>query len=133
VGWCGGEEKRWCGGEGGGGSYTRARARLSDEMLLPIYTHAHIPHTHASIISADTFTRWRTHYLAHGSFRLDRRGRFTSGFLLRHDDLKLSLTRYLLSRVKKDISISEVRCLPACLPCLPTLTPLTTTHRHVIL
>ena len=87
--------------------------------LLVLHTHTYTHTPHPGIKSADTFTRWRTHYLTHGSFRPDRRGRFTSGFLLRHDDLKLALTRYLLSKVKRDINISEVRCLPVCLPAHP--------------
>ena len=86
-------------------------------LHLACLYHTHTPHP--GIKSADTFTRWRTHYLTHGSFRPDRRGRFTSGFLLRHDDLKLALTRYLLSKVKRDINISEVRCLSVCLPVHP--------------
>ena len=76
------------------------------------------------IKSADTFTRWRTHYLSHGSFRRDRRGRFTSGFMLRHDDLKLALTKFLLSKLKKDINISDVSLLAcACIPLSPSPSP----------
>ena len=47
--------------------------------------------------------------MSNGCFRPDRRGRFTAGFLLRHDDLKLQLTQWLLGRVKRDINISDVR------------------------
>ena len=57
----------------------------------------------------DTFTRWRKYYLTNGCFRPDRRGRFTAGFLLRHDDLKLALSQWLLGRTKRDINISDVR------------------------
>ena len=46
--------------------------------------------------------------MLHGRFSPDRRGRFTSGFLLRHDDLKILLTQWLLGRVKRDINISDV-------------------------
>ena len=56
----------------------------------------------------DTFTRWRKHYMLNGYFQPDRRGRFTSGFLLRHDDLKEQLRQWILGRIKKDINILDV-------------------------
>ena len=43
-----------------------------------------------------------------GCFRPDRRGRYTSGFLLRHDDLKDKLRQWILGRMKKDINILDV-------------------------
>ena len=57
----------------------------------------------------ETFTRWRKYYLTNGCFRPDRRGRFTTGFLLRHEDLKLALTQWIMGRTKRDINISDVR------------------------
>ena len=67
------------------------------------------PPTHPlGIKDVDTFTRWRKYYFKNGCFRPDRRGRFTAGFLLRHEDLKLTLTQWLLARSKRDINISDV-------------------------
>ena len=63
----------------------------------------------AGIKDANTFTRWRNFYMSHGCFEPDRRGRFAAGFLLRHDDIKSTLTQWLLGRVKRDINISDVR------------------------
>ena len=60
------------------------------------------------IKDVDTFTRWRKYYFKSGCFRPDRRGRFTAGFLLRHEDLKQTLTQWLLARSKRDINISDV-------------------------
>ena len=72
------------------------------------HTHTHtLTHT-PGIKDADTFTRWRKHYMRTGCFRPDRRGRFTSGFLLRHDDLKDKLRQWILGRMKKDINILDV-------------------------
>ena len=68
--------------------------------------HAHM---HAGMKDPSTFTRWRNFYMSHGCFEHDRRGRFAAGFLLRHDDLKSTLTQWLLSSVKRDINISDVR------------------------
>ena len=64
---------------------------------------------HAGIKGPRTFTRWRNYYMSHGRFEPDRRGRFAAGFLLRHDDIKSTLTQWLLARVKRDINISDVR------------------------
>ena len=88
-----------------------------------------IPHVHPltrplGIKNVDTFTRWRKYYLSNGCFRPDRRGRFTAGFLLRHDDLKNTLTQWLLGRVKRDISISDVRV------CVLIVYTHTHTHTH---
>ena len=80
--------------------------------------------TTTGIKDPDTFTRWRKFYMSNGCFQPDRRGRFSSGFLLRHDDLKLELTKWLLGRLKRDINISDVR-ISCFLPCL-----LTYTHKH---
>jgi len=76
----------------------------------------------------DTFTRWRKHYMTTGYFQPDRRGRFTSGFLLRHDDLKDKLRQWLLGRLKRDININDV-----CGAChthmiIPTYPPTVTPH-----
>ena len=64
---------------------------------------------HAGIKDPNTFTRCRNFYMSHGCFEPDRRGRFSAGFLLRHDDMKRALTKWLLARVKRDINISDVR------------------------
>ena len=69
------------------------------------------PLIHLGIKEVATFTRWRKYYMTNGCFRPDRRGRFTAGFLLRHEDLKLALTQWLLGRLKRDINISDVRVI----------------------
>ena len=93
-------------------------------LLFPI-PHVHHHHTiHPGIKDADTFTRWRKYYMTNGCFMPDRRGRHTAGFLLRHDDLKLELTQWLLGRLKRDINVSDVR------HCFITNTHMHTTHTN---
>ena len=73
----------------------------------PNHTYT-LTNTQPGIQDVDTFTRWRKHYMLTGCFRPDRRGRFTSGFLLRHDDLKDKLRQWILGQMKKDINILDV-------------------------
>ena len=89
----------------------------------PHHHTSHLTHHTTGIKDPDTFTRWRKHYMINGCFRPDRRGRFTSGFLLRHDDLKQMLSNWLLGRLKRDINIDDVCCagVYAC----------THTHAHI--